>query len=87
VIAVSAGSKAELTAVGDRASHEPKARSLHFTVARRVWAPDARLSVNRGGVANVKRIARLEFGRTETVFTRDLNLATWLRAKRSPIVA
>jgi GTP cyclohydrolase-4 len=62
-----------------------KARSLHFFANRQEEEPDVKLSIDRAGVSNVKRIVRLDIGGKETVFNGEFSMVADLAPDRAGV--
>ncbi len=58
-------------------------RSLHFFANRQEEAPDVALSIDRVGVANVKRVVRLYAGGRERAFNGEFAMVADLRADKA----
>jgi GTP cyclohydrolase-4 len=62
-----------------------KARSLHFFANRQEEEPDVKLSINRAGVANLRRIVHLNVGGNETVFNGEFAMVADLAPDRAGV--
>lgn len=66
---------AALAARSERDGITRVTRSLHFAANRQEEAPDVRLSIDRVGVTNVKRLVRLRFEGRQTAFNAEFTMA------------
>jgi len=62
-----------------------KSRAMHFFANRQEEAPDIKLAIDRAGVANVKRIVRLNIDGIETVFNGDFSMVADLAPDRAGV--
>ena len=74
-----------LAARVDRSGFVRKARSLHFVADRQDDAPEVRLSIDRAGVANVKRVVHLDVDGRETAFNGTFSMVADLAADRGGV--
>jgi len=75
----------ELALASHTAGVVKKARSLHFFANRQEEEPDVKLSIDRAGVSNVKRIVRLDIGGKETVFNGEFSMVADLAPDRAGV--
>ncbi|GAC1558662.1 MAG: hypothetical protein NVS3B17_08710 [Vulcanimicrobiaceae bacterium] len=76
---------AELAAACDQRGIVRKTRSLNFLANRQEEEPDVKLSINRVGVSNVKRMVRLNIGGRETVFNGEFSMVADLAPDRAGV--
>jgi GTP cyclohydrolase-4 len=75
----------ELAKRADTAGIVRKARSLHFDANRQEEEPAIRLSIDRAGVASVKRVVRLDLDGKETVFNGEFAMVADLAPGKSGV--
>jgi len=76
---------AELARAVESGGVVKKTRALHFFANRQEEEPDVKLSINRAGVSNVKRIVRLQLGGAETVFNGEFSMVADLAPDRAGV--
>ncbi|MBD5607029.1 MAG: GTP cyclohydrolase I FolE2 [Candidatus Eremiobacteraeota bacterium] len=75
----------ELAALVDPRAYARKVRSLNFLANRQEDEPDVRLSINRVGVSNVKRLVRLQVGGRETAFNAVFSMVADLAPDKAGV--
>ncbi|HMD03326.1 MAG TPA: 2-amino-4-hydroxy-6-hydroxymethyldihydropteridine diphosphokinase, partial [Candidatus Baltobacteraceae bacterium] len=78
-------SVAEMAAAVDAREIVKRTRSLHFFANRQEDEPDVKLSIDRAGVANVKRTVRLDVGGRETVFNAEFSMVADLAPDKAGV--
>ncbi len=76
---------AELAAVADVTGIQRKARALHFSANRQDEEPDVKLSIDRAGVAKIKRNVRLVIDGKETVFCGEFAMVADLEPHKAGV--
>lgn len=64
---------------------QKKLRALHFAANRQEEAPEVRLSLNRVGVSNLKRVLHLNVDGRERVFNARVDMVADLRADKAGV--
>lgn len=82
---VSGRTMTSLAAAVDTSGIVRKARSLHFAADRQDDVPDVRLSIDRAGVANVKRVVTLDVDGRATTFNGTFSMVADLARDRGGV--
>ncbi len=74
-----------LAARSDATNIVKKRRSLHFTANRQEEAPDVRLSIDRAGVSNIKRVVHVRSGGRDTAYNAEFSMVADLAPDRAGV--
>ncbi len=75
----------QLAAGADRDGIIRKERTLHFRSDRQSTEPEIRLAIDRAGVANVKRVVRLDVDGKETVYNGEFSMVADLAPEKAGV--
>jgi GTP cyclohydrolase-4 len=76
---------AAMAAAADTRGITKKTRTLHFAANRQEEEPEVKLSIDRAGVAKIKRIVRLTVGGRESVFNGEFSMVADLALDKAGV--